>query len=461
MHDSSEILSEIETQRNFFAVSRDGTRISFLNTIVRSRQTRHIGGERIYTVSAYPHIVAFGTEHITSSTSVSSLGFLLNDAEAIYHDINAFGTAIDPKRHIDGLLAQYADSTSQKIAAGPHPKIFFYSGNSNIVSAETTMGTITASHRISFSLPGPVGFSLTSEIYTQVDFPGPVPIDASMLKLFTLLRFFEVVAGRRQKILDMYVLLEGDPYPTEISLYPCQGVVKGDAHGASPSPQDLPINGGLDPVNFGSVLSNWLTFDASRSDARSQFSSGFSQGNRYNNQRLVNAANMFDILPADALPSDEPIDPELVEARDAAKKLFKKLPPSIERDSVLGALGRLGHKNLKQKVRHRVEIVQHAAGAHLPDLHLVTDEAVNCRNHYVHGTPGKIDYSGAAAPCLPFLTDTLEFVFATSEFIEAGWDFKEWRQRGTTMAHPWGAYVVDYRDRLRRLKSFFPVITKK
>ena len=46
------------------------------------------------------------------------------------------------------------------------------------------------------------------------------------------------------------------------------------------------------------------------------------------------------------------------------------------------------------------------------------DHAIDCRNHYVHGNPAKLDYESV----LDFLTNTLEFVYGVSELIECGWD---------------------------------------
>jgi hypothetical protein len=87
-----------------------------------------------------------------------------------------------------------------------------------------------------------------------------------------------------------------------------------------------------------------------------------------------------------------------------------------------------------------------------PDLILVTDEAVNCRNYYVHGSRKTCDYDGSLG-IVAFLTNTLEFVFAASDFIDAGWNAQSWAQRGTTMSHPFSGYRRGYLDNLRELKS--------
>ncbi|MCH8913448.1 MAG: hypothetical protein IIA33_07755 [Planctomycetes bacterium] len=57
---------------------------------------------------------------------------------------------------------------------------------------------------------------------------------------------------------------------------------------------------------------------------------------------------MVDILPSSAIPPDVMLSAELDSAREQARTMFRTLPPSDERNSVLGALGRLGKNSLKQ-----------------------------------------------------------------------------------------------------------------
>jgi hypothetical protein len=161
---------------------------------------------------------------------------------------------------------------------------------------------------------------------------------------------------------------------------------------------------------------------------------------------------MFDIMPDSACPTVVPLSTELAEAKATARKAFKALPPSPERDDALGDLGRIGKLKLKRKIRARVELITDTVRTLFPDLELVVDRAVGCRNYYVHGTSDKTNY-GSNTDQLSFLTDTLEFVFATSDLIEAGWDMAEWIKQGTTMSHPFGRYCVTYASRLASLKK--------
>ena len=91
---------------------------------------------------------------------------------------------------------------------------------------------------------------------------------------------------------------------------------------------DLLLNGGTQPTQFAAVLGRWLSVDHDRADARVQFSEGFSNGNQYDVRRLVSSANMFDILPASAVPDDVELSDELRKAKAEARRIFRALPES-------------------------------------------------------------------------------------------------------------------------------------
>jgi hypothetical protein len=58
-----------------------------------------------------------------------------------------------------------------------------------------------------------------------------------------------------------------------------------------------------------------------------------------------------------------------------------------------------------------------------------------------------------APDMLPFFVDALEFVFAASDLIEAGWDANAWSIVPTTMTHPFSRFRVGYIARLQQLKN--------
>jgi hypothetical protein len=199
-------------------------------------------------------------------------------------------------------------------------------------------------------------------------------------------------------------------------------------------------------------LKNWLDRNDEWRSARVRFSRAFAYQNRYDIDRLVGAANMFDILPSSVYPATVALSSELEKARDDARDAFKSLPASPERDSVLGALGRIGKLSLKRKVRSRANVIAEAIPSQFPQLDLVVDQAVDCRNYYVHGTETNIDYSDNA-DLIQFLTDTLEFVFAVSDLVEAGWNIESWVMQPSSLSHPFAQYRIDYSRHLGELKK--------
>ena len=131
--------------------------------------------------------------------------------------------------------------------------------------------------------------------------------------------------------------------------------------------------------------------------------------------------------------------------------MFRKHPPGIDRNSVLSALGRLGQPSLPKKVAHRVSIVESKLGRGFPDLQFVANVAVQCRNFFVHGSSGDIEYP-KVEPLVPFLTNALEFIFAASDLIDAGWDAQQWGSQAFGWGHSFTRFRSEYDIALAELR---------
>ncbi|AYX27224.1 hypothetical protein EGY16_02805 [Burkholderia pseudomallei] len=70
----------------------------------------------------------------------------------------------------------------------------------------------------------------------------------------------------------------------------------------------------------------------------------------------------------------------------------------------------------------------------------------------MHGSKGTFDYQEHFTE-FAFITDTLEFIFAVSDLLDLGWDFKGWMDEGLSMMHPFGSYAVNYPQNISRLKA--------
>jgi hypothetical protein len=441
--------------------------LTFLKCVRLGGETSRSGAERVINrVRLYPHFATLGTRAFPPDGRICRLGFVADDFAAVYYDFDAFAFDLAPEEHIGKILESFYARIGRRVEPGDRPVIAYFTGRSQLFSASAPFGRVTARHLASRPIAGgPRGVSINNAVTTDLDFDPPAIFDQAIDNLRSVLRFLEVVTGRRQNL--MHVELELDVpknCPRSIlkvysSSPPNRPTVAGERE---PHPMDLLLNGGSQPTQFAAVLEGWLAVDHDRADARVQFSDGFSNGNQYDVRRLVSSANMFDILPASAVPTDMELSEELQKAKAETQLIFKALPQSAERDSVLSALGRVGKATLKHKARHRGQIVLKEAGEVLfPDLLLVLEEAVNCRNHYVHGSRANIDYRDHFFETVSFFTDTLEFVFAASDFIEAGWNFTSWRQQGTTGSHPFGTYCSYYKDNLQALKALLDATARE
>lgn len=437
-------------------IFHDRTKVSLLKCFTTSGPgsgTR--GGEHYYFSSVFPHFALFGEEHISSSDrKIVSVSFAVDDAAAVFYEFGAFGSVIEARPYM--VTIAEAKESSWAMEVGEHPLLFYFNGKFEIFSVDTVLGKVSATHRIDYTNPGPTGIHVKSTIFLNITFATEQTVAETIAAVMDTLRFLEVIAGRPQNISELIFLLPtltDGRRPTLDTYWSLPPQRDEDVRSDALHPGDLPLQAGRDPKAFATVLAHWLERNDEWRTARARYSIASAKQNRYDTDRLVGAANMFDILPGSACAAVVELPPTLEGARDAAREAFRKLPSSPERDSVLNTLGRIGKPTLKRKIRSRAKLITDAVGDEFADLELVTDHAVDCRNFYVHGTPAKfsyLDHSDQSA----FLTDTLEFVFAASDLIEAGWNIAEWMKESTAMSHPFGRYRVAYAGRLAALKSF-------
>lgn len=433
---------------------RDLTKVSMIDCVtpqVAGSYSSNLGS--FYFASVFPHFVIEGDQHISpGEKTISAVYFQIDDSLALFYDFDAFGFLLDARPFID-QIAQ-ANILNRKIATGPDPEILYFTGKREIFVADTVLGRVSASHNPSHSLGGPGGVSLRNRIVISITFYEKLDFHLAIHRVSVLLDYLGMLVGRPQNLLGLQIRVgEECEKPIILKVYWSIAPKRNTSNESEkPHPSDVLLDAVRNSEDFSHTLANWLNRHEEWRDARWRFFSSFAKQRLYDIDRLIGSANMFDILPATALPPDVELTSELQKAKDSARESFLRLPPTPERDSVLGALGRIGKCSLKQKVRYRAKRVTEAVGEHFRELTTVTDEAVNCRNHYVHGSKQSFDYN-RNFDAVTFFTDTLEFVFGISDLIEAGWDVKAWSTRGTTMSHPFGRYLATYNPGLQMLKS--------
>jgi hypothetical protein len=438
-------------------VLHDLTKISLIHCIPTCGLGSGNRGEESYHFSTvFPHFVVYGDNHLApDQKTIVEVDFAVDDASTLFYDFDAFGFLIDARPFIEEIAN--ANALQRKITIGPDPEILYFTGKREIFAIDTVLGRVSASHNPTHSLGGPNGVRLKNTIFVTITFKESVIFDESILHTSTLLKYFGMLVGRPQNLLTLSLRTESDQQrPVFLQVYWSMPPNREPSHeGEKPHPSDVLTDAVRQPEEFSRVMANWLDRHHAWCDARLRFFNSFAEQNHYGLDRLIGSANMFDILPSSAVPPDVQLSDELKAAKEAGRNTFLPLPSSPERDSVLGALGRIGKASLKQKVRHRAHRIVDAVGERFPELLTVTDEAVNCRNYYVHGGEPRFDYN-RNFNTVSFFTETLEFVFAASDLIEAGWDVKTWAKVPTTMSHPFARFRANYAAQLHELKILLP-----
>jgi hypothetical protein len=448
----SESSFDIDTNTDISGIFYDRSKVSLIKCVRMSKKEHHTrGGDHYHSLRIFPHFVIFGEQHITSSCQIiHEMSFTVDDASTLFYDRDTFGLVINSKLHIERIIEE--DKSGREIEIGESAQLFYFTGKKKIFVVNTLLGNILAWNSISYSFPDSEGIHVNNTIKLNINFTLEKTVEEAISSLLDMTMFLEIIAGRPQNLLELELLpANAENHPNFLSIYWCiPPRRKGENESSKSDLYDLPLKATINPDEFNTVLKNWLQKHNEWRNARERFSTTFAHQTFYNIDRVIGAANMFDILPSSAF--SQPIECNLAEARDNALRAFQNLPDSSEKHRVLSALGQIGKvKTLKNKVQSRARLITNIIGDRFPELDMVLDQAVDCRNYYVHGSEARIDYNRHTDQ-VTFFTDTLEFVFAASDLVESGWDINAWANQGTTLSHQFGRYRANYSSNLSALK---------
>jgi len=299
---------------------------------------------------------------------------------------------------------------------GDGAMLAYFGGETTVLpETPTEIGTVSINRGLNVQVGGGVSFTDMSSV--TIDFDTPLTVHETSDRMNALRHFFGLAMGYLPVVKGAKIATsrrEG----RDTRQYP---VFQLDLHCPAERPGSkerlghrlLDCNGQPRKDELRTVLTSWFTRNANqeRRDANWRFFDCFLEGRHFSINRTIAAANMFDLLPKTDWPHSK-------------------------------------MKDLKRKIRHKAEPVRHAIGANrLARLEEVVDHAVDCRNHYVHGTPAKLDYNRMHIQA--FLTDTLEFVYGVAELIECGWN-AQWLADLQPGDHPFASYLKVYDLQLNR-----------
>ena len=418
------------------------------------QHSAHNESERTWHCTLHPRLIVIGNDYLLpNDKEIVEANFTFDDAAELFYDQDAFGI-VNPYKDEDValLVEKIGELENRKIESGPRPIVAYFNGKFDIISIDTILGKISVYREIGERFDPSNGVRIENQITIKLKFPEPVDSHHAVRRVIKLLRLFEIIIGRPQNLTSLS-FFKGEEEQLVERLEAIQCYLP--THERNEEERRSSLDVLIDPIQrkeeFSHIIVNWLEHYETWEDAYSRFFNGFFKQRSYDIYRLVGAANMFDILPDSALPP-KTVPDDFKSAIDRCRDILKKLPASSDQGDLLSELRhvRAGKKRLKQKIRHRAKILVDVIGDDIPEICWAIDEAVNCRNHYVHGSPLHID-SSRMGMALFFFTATLEFVFVASDLVEAGWNPKKWTQAGYD--HPFVQYLGTYQRNLEQLKS--------
>ena len=445
---------EISTDATITGVLDNLTKVSLMGCNIRS--DGHVGkGDQIrHKCLVSPKCVLFGSRHISDNEDVvREISFVLEHAVALFHDSDAYGTIFNDSA-ATAMVAKF-DNSESSIEIEDRSWISYYTGKKTVFTSDTAIGGVSANHTPVFTIGRDHDHGLEKATELSIKFDEPLPVIESLHRMGRVLQFFDLVVGYAQNVSSISVHTGFDDPSHSFELY-----VTGYAGRHSTREESgrilrttVLIHPVDDSTEFANVLRAWLDRDVEWRTARIRLAHDW--GKRYYDyNRIIAAANVFELLPDDVYGERPSLSSDFCAAVEASRKIFRSLLPSEERDSMLGDLGRVGGRKLKQKIKLRAKNIRDSIDQVLPDLGTVIDEAVNLRNYYVHGTPPRIRID-QRLQLVHFLTNSLEFIFFASDFIDAGWNIVDWCNKAKPIGHPFHDYLVHYQEDLKTLKSAF------
>ena len=169
------------------------------------------------------------------------------------------------------------------------------------METNTAIGVVTAHHAPGIPVGGPNGVRIDNRITMSLAPSVPIDFEESILRLTVLLRFVTAAVGRRQQVTRF--AMEVGPEANSVYMdVDWSNHPRRRESGPTPSIYDLPLDAVHRPDEFVRVLKSWLQADGDRREARVRIDDSSSFVNTYPIDRLVAAANAFDILPDSAVP---------------------------------------------------------------------------------------------------------------------------------------------------------------
>ena len=447
--------SHIARGASLHGISEDG-KVSLLDCVRGGRLGITTWGDcRIYHGDVSFRYALFGKQHVSiDEKCIRGIQFTLEGAESsvFMHDkFERFGHLHDPDEEILDVIKRKRPEHLKGDFVKGQAMVSYFTGDWDFLPRfETVLGTVHVGRRMQFDH---FGRSMQDTQRITVDFDDdPATLEDAWVKMRVIHQFFAWMMGYAPGWKDVLVFtshVDENGFRADADGLEVFGPSEWEEVSEGARRNSSLIDASQHPDHFMEVMANWLERNGNtrRESANARFF-GSIQGtwDRVIEDRIVAAANTFDLLPDEDKPKAQQLPDDVRQVlKDAKKKIGKLLAAGAQRNDVLTALGEIGaNKRLRDIVEHRADVVlAHYGDDNLQELKDVIRLAVKCRNYYTHGSGDKDAGASNFADfdVVVFLMETLEFIYCASELLLCGWDSNKSANEDW---HPLGDYLMSY-----------------
>jgi hypothetical protein len=409
-----------EKRHTIRGVARSGEKLTICDaTGAETAGTNFYYGTTKHFLNLFPHFVAIGPRHLSTHNKViAELLFSTSGALNLFYDIGAFGSAFNKTRVVKKLMPNWARNDRRSINS---TNVFYYADRGPIVDVQLNDMHVQVFNDPTLHFPSPRGIDVRNRIRISLAFNKPLKLQDALRAAYEFGYFCDVISQTKHCIRDIEV--RHTSAKVNESFIQLIATNEETDEGARIDFRDHLVSGGLHRQEFETIFARWMKGERDHRSARRRIVECIRYGNHYTADRLVGAANAFDLLPDETV--GRPSLPIGVQKALPRLKHEASALPQPYREQVLANIGRIKGANLRQKIIARFNALPPVLRRHFPEIELVIDHAVRTRNYFVHGTVPKLPV-GRTYELMFFFTDTLEFIFVAAELYSCGWKYARW-----------------------------------
>jgi hypothetical protein len=361
---------------------------------------------------------------IPEKDKFNSISITVGNSRKLLLNLDSFGFVNVPTPELINALNEQPKTPNFDKAK--RPVLAYFNGDCEIFKQDTKLGIISARNSIRHNYFGDAsGVKIDNEVIITIEFHDGLYVDEALKQANLVSLFLRFIGGQGlffNNITMKKVDQDNCEYFVHHDSHEWKSISNGDDY-TSPL-LDLTSEG------FPELLRRWFEKE-DRTNVRYSFYDTYFK-DVFTSDRLIAAANMFDIFPS---TESEPSEAISSDTQKSLEKLLEYIESNFSNNleikkqlnSSVGYIAKKPKnrkKALKERIQERLEIIRpelKGLNLKIDELEFVIELGKQARNYYVHGKrPSKLSPEQCTKYKGLFII-AFEYIYALSELVECGW----------------------------------------